>query len=165
MKIGWMEGENSDDALRKYLETLSTPELEDMKRSLVDGMNQEGSWLLTNILLLLEERKCAIARTDAYKKAHLDEVIYGTLMGSLQEPYSMPGVTCIFTEAKIVKLYKQISDAYARLCLRLGVGEEDDDVEDILSAVMDIEEQIAYRMYRYGAQFGMPDTQWEEPLW
>ena len=45
--------------------------------------------------------------------------------------------------------------AYARLRERLGVVDEDEDVEEIIGALMDIQCKLCYEMYRYGARFGM----------
>ena len=54
-----------------------------------------------------------------------------------------------------LKRYGDVLDAYQRLCVRLGTQDEDEDVETIIHAFMDIEKELCYRMYRYGAQFGM----------
>lgn len=48
-----------------------------------------------------------------------------------------------------------MEDAYDRLCSRLGVVDEDGDVETIISSLMGIERAISFKMYGYGAKFGM----------
>ena len=51
--------------------------------------------------------------------------------------------------------YKEMRDVYDRLCDRLGVTDEDEDVEKIIQSLMDIQEELCCRMYRYGAEFGI----------
>lgn len=48
--------------------------------------------------------------------------------------------------------YGELMEAYRRLCDRLGVVGEDDDVEVIITAQRRIEREVAYHMFRYGAQ-------------
>ena len=44
-------------------------------------------------------------------------------------------------------------EAYQRLCERLGVQDEDDDVEIIINSLLNIQRETAYHMYYYGAKF------------
>ena len=46
--------------------------------------------------------------------------------------------------------YGEMLAAYARLCERLGVREEDADVEVIISALLDIQEALCRMMFHYG---------------
>lgn len=71
----------------------------------------------------------------------------------------MPGVENAFeNDSFCLTEYGKILDAYSRLCLRLGVEDQDDaDVEAIIHSSMLIQEDLCYRMYRYGALYGMGD--------
>lgn len=74
----------------------------------------------------------------------------------LVEGYGMPGVEYAFAPGSYcMERYKDMRDAYDRLCNRLGAEEEDEDVEAIIHAYMDMERELCMRMYRYGAQFGV----------
>lgn len=55
--------------------------------------------------------------------------------------------------------YCRIRDAYDHLCERLGVEDEDLDVETIIQCYMQIEEYIGLRMFEYGARFGGMNAQ------
>lgn len=83
------------------------------------------------------------------------ETVFYTLHGTISEPYRIPGVINAFAEGSACsQAYCALSLAYERLRERLGVIDEDEDVEIILQSYMRIEEEIAYYMYRYGALFG-----------
>lgn len=87
------------------------------------------------------------------------ESVRDTLHGQLREPYCIPGVVNAFEQGSICfKAYEEMYDAYARLRDRLGVIDDDEDVEIIIHSLMTIEEVIAYHMYRYGAMFGIRDS-------
>lgn len=89
----------------------------------------------------------------------LTEWAYQSMACGLMEDYRMPGVENAFAEGSYcLQRYGDMRDAYDRLCDRLGVVDEDQDVEDIINAFMDIQEELCRRMYRYGAQFGMGDS-------
>ena len=49
--------------------------------------------------------------------------------------------------------YSQMLDAYARLRERLGVENEDADVEQIIDALRKIEKIVSMKMFEYGMQF------------
>lgn len=67
----------------------------------------------------------------------------------------VPGVENAFAPgAPCEGYYKEILDAYCRLCFRLGDLEEDPDVEAILSASMSITDILCQKMYEYGEKFG-----------
>ncbi len=80
------------------------------------------------------------------------EDIYLTLQGVTVEPVA--GVENAFASGMPCEgYYREILEAYRRLCLRLGVGEEDQDVETILSASMSITDTLCRKMYEYGEKF------------
>ena len=81
--------------------------------------------------------------------------IYYTLLGQLIEEARVPGVENLFeTGSECDRLYGAMADAYRRLCRRLGnqIG-EDRDVEDILCALMEIQDIVAYKMFEYGQKY------------
>ena len=83
------------------------------------------------------------------------ESVYDTLCGLLIEEAQVPGVENIFAEGKAcMNWYKEILAAYGRLRDRLGVRDEDEDVEIIMDAFLSICRKTGYHMYRYGALFG-----------
>lgn len=84
------------------------------------------------------------------------EWAYETMVCGLVEGHRMPGVEHAFSgEDVCMKRYGDAMDAYERLCQRLGVVDEDQDVESIFRAFMDIERELCYRMYACGAKYGM----------
>ena len=81
--------------------------------------------------------------------------VYNTLNGQYIPTFCVPGVENAFAPGeKCMQLYGEVLDAYERLCNRLGVGEEDYDVEVIIDAFLDISEILGLKMYHYGALFG-----------
>ncbi len=80
--------------------------------------------------------------------------IYFTLVGVIRKEYRVPGVENLFAEgSECSNLYSQMLDAYERLCSRLGVVDEDDDVEVIINSMMDIERKVSMKMFEYGMKF------------
>lgn len=87
------------------------------------------------------------------------ERAYETMACDVLEAYQMPGVEDAFAPGSYcMDLYAKALDAYARLCNRLGVKDEDNDVEIIFYSFLQIQKELCYRMYRYGAQFGMGEV-------
>lgn len=80
---------------------------------------------------------------------------YHTMACGLIESFHMPGVENAFQDGKCAQMQKLIYDTSRRLCERLGVQDEDRDIETILFAFEEIQEELCYRMYRYGAKFGL----------
>ena len=80
---------------------------------------------------------------------------YETLACHLSEGHRMPGVENAFASGTYcIERYGEALSAYERLCDRLGVVDEDRDVETIFNAFFDIQEYLCCKMYQYGAQFG-----------
>lgn len=80
---------------------------------------------------------------------------YETMACHVIEKYRMPGVEDAFTEGSFcMERYKEALDAYERLCERLGVVDEDKDVEIMIHAFEAVQQELCYRMYHYGAMFG-----------
>ena len=83
------------------------------------------------------------------------EDIYSTLSGELAENACVPGVENLYEEGKpCMKWYSEMLDAYGRICDRLDVQDEDEDVEIIINSFLSICQEVGYYMYYYGAEFG-----------
>jgi len=82
--------------------------------------------------------------------------VYENLVIGVRKEYRMPSVEFAFKDGHIcLEQYGKALAAYRRLCDRLGVEDEDDDVEDIFHTFSQIQREIAYRMFHYGAEFGL----------
>jgi hypothetical protein len=87
---------------------------------------------------------------------HFIDMVFLSLHGQLLPNYMIPGVENIFAQGSVgIALYEQARAAYDRLCNRLGVHDEDADLDVIVRSLEAIGKEIGYRMYKYGAQFGM----------
>ena len=81
--------------------------------------------------------------------------VYDTLLGTMEDDSLVPEVeNCFAPGTKCDRLYRDIMDAYERLRNRLGAADEDMDVEIIINAFMDIQQELCIKMYQYGAKFG-----------
>ena len=81
----------------------------------------------------------------------LREQIYESLIDVRTPEYRQPGVENLFAEGMPCdQYYAAMSNAYARLRKRLGVEDEDADVETIIDCLSAIEKTIAMKMYDYG---------------
>lgn len=88
------------------------------------------------------------------KETFVDQV-YDTLQGVLIPEACIEGVENAFAEdCECTRLYAEMLEAYERLCDRLGVQDEDEDVEVIINSLMSINHVLAHKMYEYGAKFG-----------
>lgn len=82
------------------------------------------------------------------------EDIYYTLIGVMQEEFCVPGVENLFAEGgECERLYAQVMEAYEHLRRRLGVEDEDADVETIVNSMMSIERIVAMKMFECGMKF------------
>lgn len=82
--------------------------------------------------------------------------VYNTLRGHLLPDNQIPGVENVFASGqKCDLLYSKVYDAQRRLEQRLGVQEYDSDVETIIESLTQIQKELCYCMYQYGAKFGM----------
>ncbi len=81
-----------------------------------------------------------------------EEYVYESLQGTLSDPH--PEVKSLFEAGMpCERWYAEMLDAYLRICTRLNVGDEDDDVEVIITSLRSIQREVALCMYRYGAKF------------
>lgn len=87
------------------------------------------------------------------------EWAYETMAYGLRKGYRMPGVENAFAgDSYCANRYRDMWNAYRSLCNRLGTVDEDEDVEIMIDAFLDIQKELCYRMYRYGAEFGMGES-------
>lgn len=85
--------------------------------------------------------------------------VYETLAIGVLPQYRMPGVSFAFEEGSFcMQRYGDMLAAYGRLCQRLGVIDTDDDVEVIISALLDIQDELCIQMFLYGAEFSEQGT-------
>ena len=84
------------------------------------------------------------------------ELVYLTIQGQLIPKYMIADVEDIFTKDGIgLALYTNARDAYLRVCDRLGAKDYDPDLDVIINSMEDLAKEMAFRMYRYGAKFGV----------
>ncbi len=80
--------------------------------------------------------------------------VYDTLNGTMLPEFAVPGVENVFAPGtNCDRWYEQMHEAYARLRKRLGVVDEDMDVEEIISALLDVGQEMAMKMFVYGVGF------------
>ena len=83
----------------------------------------------------------------------LVEQVYETLTGQALAQYAVPGIEDVFAgDSECAILYDQVLAAYDRLRERLGIANEDPDIEMIIGNLMRIEKTIAYKMFDYGSR-------------
>ena len=81
----------------------------------------------------------------------IDEQVYDTLNCTMTPECRLPWVEEIFVPGHpYFETYCKARDAYARLLLRLGGGEEDPDAEDIFYYLQQHESIAAAQMFEYG---------------
>ncbi len=87
------------------------------------------------------------------------ENIYYSLLGHMETGFEVPGVENEFAPGKpCLQRYGDMLDAYERLRNRLGVKEEDEDVEIIINALLDNQKELCLCMYHYGVKFGQQNN-------
>lgn len=87
--------------------------------------------------------------------------VYETLTGNLVEGCCVPGVENAFEEnSYCMNLYGEMLNAYSRVLERLGLADEDDDIEIIIiNNLLDISEYLSGKMYHYGSVFSRKNTE------
>ena len=91
---------------------------------------------------------------------HNFEDVYETLLGERLPEYAVPGVENIYeTGSACDKAYTRIYQAYGHLCQRLGVADEDPDVEIIINSLLEIQNEVARKMFSLGKKLG-----WSAPF-
>ena len=88
-------------------------------------------------------------------KTELWEQVYESMACHVVEAYRMPGVEDAFSHGSFcMEKYNEMRDAYDRLCDRLGVIDEDEDVECIIHCYMAMQRELCKRMFFYGQKAG-----------
>ena len=79
------------------------------------------------------------------------ENIYYTLIGQMQEEFCVPGIENLFVDGSECDLaYDEMLEAYERLKNRLGIQNEDADIEIIINSLFKIQRLVAFKMFEYG---------------
>ena len=79
------------------------------------------------------------------------ENIYYTLIGQMQEEFCVPGIENLFVDGSECDLaYHEMLEAYERLKNRLGIQNEDADIEIIINSLFKIQRLVAFKMFEYG---------------
>ena len=93
-------------------------------------------------------------------RMNLSEQVYLSLLGQLFPEDTLNWVENIFELGKpYYENYSNALDAYARLCQRLGTGEEDKDVEIIVDSLLANEKAVALKMFQYGLHCGKENAE------
>lgn len=81
------------------------------------------------------------------------EQVYESMTCYVLEEYRIPGVKDAFADnAFCMQKYRQMRDAYDRLCKRLGVADED--VECIIQCYIEMQRELCKQMFFYGQKTG-----------
>ncbi len=76
------------------------------------------------------------------------EDIYETMLGLRILQACVPGVENAFAEGTLCdRAYEDMRRAYERLCMRLGVTDNDKDLDDMVYAMEAIQQDLCRRMY------------------
>ena len=82
------------------------------------------------------------------------EWVYETLLNTLESEYCIPWVEPIFIPGHpCYEAYCDTHRAYEQLRMRLGVADEDADVEKIIDSLLEHGKILALEMFRYGMQY------------
>ena len=83
----------------------------------------------------------------------IDDVYY-SLQGVLVPEARIPWVKDLFLPGSPCdRAYSHMLDAYERLRNRLGVPDEDGDVETIINSLLEIQQILGYEMFRCGLEY------------
>ena len=83
----------------------------------------------------------------------IDDVYY-SLQGVLAPEARIPWVNdMFFSNSTCDRAYDQMLRAYDRLRGRLGVPDEDGDVETIINSLLEIQQILGYEMFRCGMEY------------
>ncbi len=86
-------------------------------------------------------------------KQGFSQDVYDSLRGLLVSP--VPGVENLFSDGSVCDTcYNKMLDACDRICSRLGVPNEDADLEIVRNCLQTITDTLCLQMYEYGKKFG-----------
>lgn len=84
----------------------------------------------------------------------LEEQVYYSLTGNLMPENSLDWVENVCVPGQpCYEKYRKMLQAYERLCQRLGVCNEDRDVEIIINALLGRGRILAQKMFEYGRKY------------
>ena len=93
----------------------------------------------------------------------IGELVYESLIGELIVP--LRNVPNAFEEGSVCERnYQEMLDAYARLRDRLGVVDEDADVEIIIDSLLAIQRELCLKIFNLGNILGSSDPSRAESL-
>lgn len=82
------------------------------------------------------------------------DLVYDTLCGDLQGEHAVPGVEDAFAVgSECTRLYDELGDIRERLQARMGLRDEDVDVERIISILESVQRILGRKMFWYGQKF------------
>lgn len=97
---------------------------------------------------------------------NIEEQVFGTLTGLLVPEYALDWVENICVPGQpCYDRYRDMLDAYGRLCGRLGVVNEDPDAEVMVNALLDHGKILALKMFEYGQKYGRMQLAQEDEAW
>ena len=80
--------------------------------------------------------------------------IFKIVTGSVDAEYPFHWVKNAFVPGtQFSKAYEEIWNARVNLCQRFDLDVSDDDMETIMNAIMDLEEDLGRRMFLHGIQY------------
>ena len=81
------------------------------------------------------------------------EFVYESLIGELVDP--LKGIENAFAPGRFCEMqYGNVLSSYERLCDRLGMVDEDGDVEQIVDSMLSIQRVLCLKMFELGIKFG-----------
>lgn len=82
------------------------------------------------------------------------EEVYQSLLGMAVDEYKLEWVDNAFSPGSVCEQNDAaMLNAYERLCYRLGVPEEDADVEIIINALLDNQRELCLKMFACGRRY------------
>lgn len=83
------------------------------------------------------------------------EAVYGTLTGMIDQEYRVPGVENMFDDGfECTLLYEKMRYAYDRVLERLGLEDDDTDIEEMICLMDKMQKLLCLRMYEIGMLIG-----------
>ena len=81
----------------------------------------------------------------------IKEMVYDSLLNTLHEDYRLPWVKPVFVEGhRCYEEYENAQEVYDRLRIRLGIEDEDKDIEEMIDALLAHGKILAEEMFDYG---------------
>ena len=81
-----------------------------------------------------------------------EEQVYQSLCGNLARPIN-GAESLYYPGSKCETAWESMALAYERLLIRLGGEDEDKDIEEIISALLTIQQEMAMKMFECGREY------------